>query len=45
MKFTNITSSPNDVVVTTPFFGGDRLASREFNICIPFSTIEPLRSC
>lgn len=43
VKFTNITSSPNDVVVTTPFsieIGSHR---GEFNICIPFSTIEPLR--
>ena len=43
VKFTNITSSPNDVVVTTPFaieIGSHR---GEFNICIPFSSIEPLR--
>lgn len=43
VKFTNITSSPNDIVVTTPFYieiGGH---SGEFDICIPFSMIEPLR--
>lgn len=43
VKFTNITSSPNDIVVTTPFqveIGSHR---GEFDICIPFNLIEPLR--
>ncbi|HEW9972722.1 TPA: flagellar motor switch protein FliM [Enterobacter cloacae] len=43
VKFTNITSSPNDVVVTTPFSVEIGSHCGEFNICIPFSTIEPLR--
>lgn len=43
VKFTNITSSPNDVVVTTPFSVEIGSHLGEFNICIPFSTIEPLR--
>ncbi|ELV3373024.1 flagellar motor switch protein FliM [Enterobacter sichuanensis] len=43
VKFTNITSSPNDVVVTTPFSVEIGSHRGEFNICIPFSTIEPLR--
>ena len=44
VKFTNITSSPNDVVVTTPFSVEIGSHRGEFNICIPFSTIEPLRA-
>lgn len=43
VKFTNITSSPNDVVVTTPFSVEIGSHRGEFNICFPFSTIEPLR--
>lgn len=43
VKFTNITSSPNDVVVTTPFYVEIGSHSGEFDICIPFSMIEPLR--
>jgi len=43
VKFTNITSSPNDVVVTTPFSVEVGSQRGEFNICIPFSSIEPLR--
>lgn len=43
VKFTNITSSPNDVVVTTPFSVEIGSHRGGFNICIPFSTIEPLR--
>ncbi|WP_150343275.1 flagellar motor switch protein FliM [Enterobacter ludwigii] len=43
VKFTNSTSSPNDVVVTTPFSVEIGSHRGEFNICIPFSTIEPLR--
>lgn len=43
VKFTNITSSPNDIVVTTPFYIDIGSYSGEFDICIPFSMIEPLR--
>ncbi|ANC41532.1 flagellar motor switch protein FliM [Hafnia alvei] len=43
VKFTNITTSPNDIVVTTPFTIEVGALSGEFNICIPFSMIEPLR--
>lgn len=41
-KFTNITSSPNDIVITTPFLMEINNMIGEFNICIPFSMIEPL---
>lgn len=43
VKFTNITTSPNDIVVTTPFHVEIGALSGEFNICIPFAMIEPLR--
>ncbi|RPH26523.1 flagellar motor switch protein FliM [Buttiauxella warmboldiae] len=43
VKFTNITSSPNDIVVTTPFYIEIGPHRGEFDICIPFSIIEPLR--
>jgi len=43
VKFTNITSSPNDIVVTTPFSVEIGPHSGEFEICIPLSIIEPLR--
>ncbi|MDR0806639.1 MAG: flagellar motor switch protein FliM [Enterobacteriaceae bacterium] len=43
VKFTNITSSPNDIVVTTPFYVEIGSYSGELDICIPFSIIEPLR--
>lgn len=43
VKFTNITSSPNDIVVTAPFFVEIGPHSGEFDICIPFNIIEPLR--
>ncbi|WP_312629467.1 flagellar motor switch protein FliM [Scandinavium sp.] len=43
VKFTNITSSPNDIVVTTPFYVEIGAHRGEFDICIPFSIIEPLR--
>lgn len=43
VKFTNITSSPNDIVVTTPFYIEIGSYSGEVDICIPFSLIEPLR--
>jgi len=43
VKFTNITSSPNDIVVTTPFYVDIGPHSGELQICIPFNIIEPLR--
>ncbi|OSN01711.1 MULTISPECIES: flagellar motor switch protein FliM [Lonsdalea] len=43
VKFTNITTSPNDIVVTTPFHVEIGNLTGEFNICIPFAMIEPLR--
>ncbi|HCR1907782.1 TPA: flagellar motor switch protein FliM [Enterobacter kobei] len=43
IKFTNITSSPNDIVITTPFSVEIGSHSGELYICIPFSIIEPLR--
>lgn len=43
VKFTNITSSPNDIVVTTPFHVEIGALSGDFYICIPFSMIEPIR--
>ncbi|MEM6161023.1 flagellar motor switch protein FliM [Erwinia sp. P6884] len=43
VKFTNITTSPNDIVITTPFQVEIGNLVGEFNICIPFSMIEPLR--
>lgn len=43
VKFTNITSSPNDIVVTMPFYVEIGSHRGEFDICIPFSIIEPLR--
>ncbi|EWG67268.1 Flagellar motor switch protein FliM [Enterobacter sp. DC4] len=43
VKFTNITSSPNDIVITTPFYVEIGSHSGELDICIPFSLIEPLR--
>lgn len=45
VKFTNITTSPNDIVVTTPFTVEVGALSGEFNICIPFSMIEHCVSC
>jgi flagellar motor switch protein FliM len=43
VKFANITSSPNDIVVTTSFNIEIGPHSGEINICIPFNMIEPLR--
>ncbi len=43
VRFTNITNSPNDIVVTTPFQVEIGSHLGEFDICIPFSLIEPLR--
>lgn len=42
-KFANITNSPNEIIVTTTFqLEVGNLASK-FQICIPYSMIEPLR--
>ncbi|OON35571.1 flagellar motor switch protein FliM [Izhakiella australiensis] len=43
VKFTNITTSPNDIVVNTTFQVEIGNLMGEFTICIPFSMIEPLR--
>jgi len=43
VKFANITSSTNDIVVTTSFNIEIGTHSGEINICIPFNIIEPLR--
>lgn len=43
VKFTNITTSPNDIVVTTPFTLEIGALQGKFKICLPFSMIEPLR--
>ena len=43
VKFTNITTSPNDIVVNTPFHVEIGNLTGEFKICLPFSMIEPLR--
>ncbi|WP_034915677.1 flagellar motor switch protein FliM [Erwinia sp. 9145] len=43
VKFTNITTSPNDIVITTPFHVEIGNLVGEFTICIPFAMIEPLR--
>ncbi|EEF2419657.1 flagellar motor switch protein FliM [Salmonella enterica] len=43
VKFTNITSSPNDIVITTPFYIELGSEHTELTICIPFGVIEPLR--
>ncbi len=44
VKFTNITSSPNDIVVTTPFYIELGSECAQMDICVPFSVIEPIRS-
>jgi len=44
VKFTHIISSPNDLVVTTSFGIEMGTQSGRFDICIPFSMIEPLRN-
>lgn len=43
IKFTNITTSPNDIVLNTSFTIEIAEFSGKFNICIPFAMIEPLR--
>ncbi|TGD73146.1 flagellar motor switch protein FliM [Mangrovimicrobium sediminis] len=42
-KFANITNSPNEVIVNTKFHLDVGNASMGFQICIPYSMIEPLR--
>lgn len=42
-RFTNITTSPNDPVVNTPFRIEIGNQVGEINICLPLSMIEPLR--
>lgn len=43
VKFANITSSPNEIVVNTTFHLEVGNLSSDFNVCIPYSMIEPLR--
>lgn len=43
VKFTNITTSPNDIVINTTFQVEIGNLVGEFTICIPFSMIEPMR--
>jgi flagellar motor switch protein FliM len=42
-KFANITNSPNEVIVYTTFHLDVGNSSMDFQICIPYSMIEPLR--
>ncbi|HEU0277932.1 MAG TPA: flagellar motor switch protein FliM [Rhodanobacteraceae bacterium] len=42
-KFANITNSPNEIIVNTTFHIDVGNLSSQFQICIPFSMIEPLR--
>jgi flagellar motor switch protein FliM len=42
-KFANITNSPNEIIVNTTFHIDVGSLSSEFQICIPFTMIEPLR--
>lgn len=42
-KFANITSSPNEIVVTSSFHLEVANMSSEFQICIPYAMIEPLK--
>ena len=42
-KFTNITSSPQDLVITTPFRIEIGTMVGECSICLPFTMVEPLR--
>lgn len=43
VKFANITSSPNEIVVNTTFHLEVGNLASDFSICIPYSMIEPLR--
>ena len=42
-KFANITNSPNEIVVTTTFHLEVGNLASDFQVCIPYSMIEPLR--
>jgi flagellar motor switch protein FliM len=42
-KFANITNSPNDIVVTSTFHLEVGSLASDFQICIPYAMIEPLR--
>lgn len=42
-KFANITNSPNEIIVTTTFQLEVGSLASQFQICIPYSMIEPLR--
>ncbi|PQV71958.1 flagellar motor switch protein FliM, partial [Cronobacter sakazakii] len=42
-KFTNSTTSPTDIVVNTPLHVEIGNLTGEFNICLPFSMIDPRR--
>ena len=42
-KFANITNSPNEIIVNTTFHIDVGNLSSHFQICIPYSMIEPLR--
>lgn len=44
VKFTNITSSPNEIVVNNTFHVEVGNLSSDFNIVLPYTMIEPLRS-
>lgn len=43
VKFTNITTSPNDIVLYTDFHLEIGNLEGDFSICLPFNMIEPLR--
>ncbi|MBZ9538311.1 MULTISPECIES: flagellar motor switch protein FliM [Modicisalibacter] len=43
VKFANITSSPNEIVVTSTFHLEVGNLSSNFQICMPYSMIEPIR--
>ncbi len=44
VKFTNITSSPNEIVVNSTFHVEVGNLASDFNIVLPYTMIEPLRS-
>ena len=43
VRFANITSSPNELVVNTTFHLEVGAFGADFNICIPYAMIEPIR--
>jgi len=43
VRFANITNSPNEIVVNSTFHLEVGNLASDFNICIPFSMIEPIR--